>query len=87
MISHEAIVKIFFPLSKGIWEYFVSPYIEFVVQIFTLHVSSLIRRIPVQVCITQSMSLQLPWWVGSTLIDEFVQLKSHEWSTPIDELI
>jgi hypothetical protein len=67
MISHEAIVKIFFPLSKGIWEYFVSPYIEFVVQFSTLHVSSSIRRIPVQVCTTQinECSTPLMSWFNS----------------------
>jgi hypothetical protein len=36
MIMHEAIVKIFFHLSKGISEYFVSPLIEFMVQFSTL---------------------------------------------------
>jgi hypothetical protein len=87
MISHEAVVKIFFPLSKWICEYFVSPLIEFVVQFSTLHVSSSIRRILYKFAQLKSMSLQLPWWVRSTLIDEFVQLKSHEWSTPIDEFV
>jgi hypothetical protein len=67
MILHEAIVKIFFPLSKGIWEYFVSPYIEFVVQFSTLHVSSSIGRIPVQVCTTQinESSTPLMSWFNS----------------------
>jgi hypothetical protein len=66
MISHEAIVKIFFPFSIGIWEYF-SPYIEFVVQFSTLHVSSSIGRIPVQVCTTQinESSTPLMSWFNS----------------------
>ena len=67
MISREAIVKIFFPLSKGIWEYFVSPLIEFVAQFSTLHVSSSIGRIPVQVCTTQinESSTPLMSWFNS----------------------
>jgi hypothetical protein len=50
MISHEAIVKISFPLFKE--KYFVSTLIEFVVQFSTLHVSFSIGRIPVQFCTT-----------------------------------
>jgi hypothetical protein len=80
MISHEAIVKIFFPLSKGIWEYFISPHIEFVAQFSTLHVSSSIGRIPVQVCITQINESSTPLmssfnsnrWVCLTQIHEFL---------------
>jgi hypothetical protein len=76
MISHEAMAKIFFSLSKGIWEYFVSPVIEFVAQFSTLHVSSSIGRIPVQVCTTQINEYSTPLkssfnsnrWVRSTQI-------------------
>jgi hypothetical protein len=85
MISHEAIVKILFPLSKGIREYFVSPYIEFVVQFSTLHVSSSIGRIPVQVCTSQingsstplMRSLNSNRWVCSTQITWVIN--SNRW--------
>jgi hypothetical protein len=78
MISHEAIAKIFFPLSKGTWEYFVSPYIEFVVQFSTLHVSSSIRRIPVQVCTTQinECSTPLMSWFNSNHMSDQLQSMS-----------
>jgi hypothetical protein len=85
MISREAIVKIFFPLSKGIWEYFVSPLIEFVAQFSTLHVSSSIGRILVQVCTTQINESSTPlmsWfnsnrWVCSTQITWVIN--SNRW--------
>jgi hypothetical protein len=82
MISLEAMVKILFPLSKGIWEYFASPYIEFVVQFSTLHVSSSIGRIPVQsmsLFNSNHMSDQLQSMsLFNTNSYEFVQFKSHE---------
>ena len=85
MISHEAIVKIFFHLSKGISEYFVSPLIEFVAQFSTLHFSSSIGRIPVQVCTTQINESSTPLrslfnsnrWVCSTQITWVIN--SNRW--------
>jgi hypothetical protein len=60
MISHEAIVKIFFPLSKGKSEYFVSPCIEFVVQSSTLHVLPQLEESPDKFAQLKSVSIQLP---------------------------
>ena len=103
MISHKVIVKIFFPLSKEIWEYFVFPLIEFVDQSSTLHVSSSTGRILVQVRTTQIHEfVQLKWmslfnsnrWVYSTQITWVVNsnrwvcsLKVHESLTLIDKFI
>jgi hypothetical protein len=60
MISREAIVKIFFPFSKGILEYFVSPYIEFVVQSSTLHVLPQLEESSDKFAQLKSVSIQLP---------------------------
>jgi hypothetical protein len=70
---------------KGIWEYFVSPLIEFVVQFSTLHVLPELKEFMYKFAQLKSMSLfnsnymsfNSNQWVCSTLMDELVQIKSH----------